>query len=738
NNGNIWICTDHGGVNIYDKKDSSISYLLNNIDDDKSLSQNSITAAYKDNTGIIWLGTYKKGISYYHENIIKFPVYRHQPSNPNSLSFDDVNRFVEDAKGNLWIGTNGGGLLYFDRSNNKFTQFLHQPENTNSISNNVIVSLWIDHKQKLWIGSYFGGLDCYENGKFTHFHHDPANPNSLSDDRVWEIFEDSKENLWVGTLNGGLDRFDRKNNIFYHHNTSLPNSLHSNYIAAIVEDREGSIWVGTNNGIDILDHGNDRITHFENYTNLPGGLSNNNIISILQDSRGLIWVGTSDGLNVYNKQGKIFQSFRMENGLPGSAILNILEDNKGQLWISTNNGISKIRVNFEKNDASPVKISCINYDESDGLQGTEFNENAALKTSKGEIVFGGANGFNLFYPDNIVTGNSLPDLVITDLQIFNKPVGIGEKVNGRVVLSQSISNTSSISLTYNENILSLEFAALNYSNPEKIKYEYLLVGFNDDWLVTDGKMRKAIYTNLDPGTYTFRLKASNEEGKWYEKELRLKIKILPPFWRTPLAFVIYALVIIAALWFGRKIILERARMRFEVEHQRKEAERVQALDAMKTKFFTNVSHEFRTPLSLILSPLDKIIKKSADADQKKQLHLVERNAKRLLNLVNQLLDFRKMEVQEFTVQLSKEDIIRFTKDITYSFSDISEKKDIQLSFKSNVERLLTFFDKDKLEKILFNLLSNAFKYTHSKGNVAVEMSFLDGKNGKDGIPSIVI
>ncbi len=498
NNGNIWICTDHGGVNIFNKKDSSIQYLLNNIDDDKSLSQNSITAAYKDNTGVIWLGTYKKGISYYHENIIKFPVYRHQPSITNSLSFDDVNRFVEDARGNLWIGTNGGGLLYFDRANNNFTQYLHEPANLNSISNNVIVSLWIDHKQRLWIGSYFGGLDCLENGRFTHYRHDPANANSLSDDRVWEIFEDSKKNLWVGTLDGGLDKFDSEHNIFYHHISGLSNSVHSNYIAAIIEDRQGKLWIGTNNGVDVLDQAAGQITHVKNYTSRAGDLSNNDIISILEDRRGLIWLGTRDGLNVFNSRKDNFQSFRIEDGLPSNTILNVLEDNEGQLWISTSHGISRISVNGENNNTiAPVSISCTNYDERDGLQGTEFNENAALKTSKGEIIFGGANGFNVFYPGSIVTDKSVPNLVLTDLQIFNKTVGIGEKINGRVVLPRSISNTSLVTLRYNENILSIEFAALNFSNPEKIKYAYLLEGFNNDWLVTDGKMRKAIYTNLD-------------------------------------------------------------------------------------------------------------------------------------------------------------------------------------------------------------------------------------------------
>lgn len=737
NSGNIWICTDHGGVNVYNKKDNSIQYLLNNVDDNKSLSQNSITAAYKDNTGIIWLGTFKKGINYYHENIIKFPVYRHQPSNPASLSFEDVNRFVEDTKGNLWIGTNGGGLIYFDRQANTFTRYLHQPGNPNSLSNNVIVSLYIDHRQKLWIGSYFGGLDCFENGRFTHYRHDPAKPGSLADDRVWEIFEDSQKNLWIGTLTGGLDRFDREQNIFHHYNNSLPNSIHSNYIAAIIEDHEGKLWIGTDNGIDVAGNTEGPFTYYDNYANIPGGLSNSNVITILEDSRKLIWVGTRDGLNLFNKRRNVFQSFRTTEGLPDNTILNILEDNQGHLWISTKNGISRVSVNITGDDNTPVKISCVNYDELDGLQGTEFNENAALKTSKGELIFGGANGFNLFHPDNIVTGKSLPNPVLTDLQIFNKSVSIGEKVNGRTVLSQSISNTSSITLRYNENILAVEFAALNLFNPEKIKYGYMLDGFNKDWVVTDGRMRKAVYTNLDPGTYTFRLKASGEDGQWAEKQISLRIKILPPFWGTPVAFLIYALVIAAALWIARKITVDRTRMRFEVEHQRKEAERVQALDEMKTKFFTNVSHEFRTPLSLILSPLDKIVKKSTDPDQKKQLHLVHRNAKRLLNLVNQLLDFRKMEVQEFPIHLSKDDIIRFAREVTNSFSDISEKKDIELCFHANVDQLQVCFDKDKLEKIFFNLLSNAFKYTPSNGKVKVELEYA-AKSNDTTTPSMII
>jgi ligand-binding sensor domain-containing protein/signal transduction histidine kinase/DNA-binding response OmpR family regulator len=718
NQGNIWICTDHGGINIYNKTNNSIRYILHNDDERKSLSQNSITASYKDNAGIIWLGTYKQGISYYHENIIKFPVYKRQSSDPNSLPFDDVNKFVEDAKGNVWIGTNGGGLVYFDRANNKFTRYVHEPGNANSISNDVIVSLCIDHEQKLWIGSYYGGLDCYVNGRFIHYKNDPADANSLSDDRVWEIFEDSKNNLWIGTLNGGLNRFDREKHIFYHLQNQ-ENGLHSNYVCAFEEDAQGSLWIATGNGLDVLDNQNN-ITYYSSYA---GQVTNNNILTLLRDSRGLMWIGTRDGLNVFDPSKKSFQYFRTEEGLPGNAILNILEDNQGHLWISTNHGLASITVSYNKSE--PISIRSVNYDELDGLQGTEFNENAALKTSKGEMIFGGPNGFNLFQPSLIKSERARSSIVLTDLQLFNKSVVIGEKINGRAILFKSVSETSSIKLRHNENILAIEFAALNFSNPEKIKYAYRLDGFNNDWVYTDGRMRKAIYTNLDPGSYTFRVKASDEDGQWNNSsETTLAISIRPPFWKTPIAFILYALVIALALWLARRIVLERARMRFEVEHQRQEAERIHQVDTLKTKFFTNVSHEFRTPLSLILSPLDKIVKKSTDPEQKKQLQLVQRNAKRLLNLVNQLLDFRKMEVQDFSIHLTRQDIVNFTRDIVYSFSDISEKKDIALTFSTTLDSLETYFDKDKLEKILFNLLSNAFKYTASGGKVDVGLDYI--------------
>ncbi|MBL7764235.1 MAG: response regulator, partial [Chitinophagaceae bacterium] len=383
------------------------------------------------------------------------------------------------------------------------------------------------------------------------------------------------------------------------------------------------------------------------------------------------------------------------------------------------------------------------YDESNGLQAREFNDKAAYKTRQGEMIFGGPNGFNIFNPDKFSINRKVPSVVLTDLQIFNKEITAGDVINGRAILSRAFPETKEITLKYKENIFSIEFAALGFSQSAKDKFAYKLEGFNKDWVITDGSQRRVSYTNLDPGSYTFRVKAANSDGIWNEEGAVLKINILPPFWRTPLAYFIYTLAIVGALFLARRITLERARMRFQMEQQQKEAERIQALDAMKTKFFTNISHEFRTPLSLILSPLDTIVKNTGEGNQKKQLQLIQRNARRLLNLVNQLLDFRKMEVQEFKLQLSKGDIIRFVKDIVSSFSDISEKKNIELVFSSDAESFETFFDRDKLEKILFNLLSNAFKYTPANGNIHVNISYsaanssiyLSVKDSGIGIPA---
>ncbi|SEP45526.1 hybrid sensor histidine kinase/response regulator transcription factor [Niastella yeongjuensis] len=719
NNGLIWISTDHGGVNLLNKRTGAIGYLENKPEDSKSISQNSINAIYRDNTGIIWLGTYKKGINYYHPNIIKFPVYQHLLSDAHSLPFDDVNRFVEDDKGNLWIGSNGGGLIYFDRSTGNYRTFKHSTTNSNSISNDVIVSLCIDHNKKLWIGSYYGGLDCYDGQQFIHYKNDPEDATSISDNSIWEIYEDAQHQLWVGTLSGGLNRFHPEIEGFYTYRKGN-GSINSNYISALAEDQEGNLWVGTESGISVLNKKTGGFTYYQHDSKDKGSLGNGNVTALLKDSRGNMWVATRDGLNFFDKTTHSFCHFSQTDGLSENNILTLLEDNEHTLWLGTANGLSRAWVQYDAKGAMQVQFRT--YDERDGLQGREFNENAVLKTKQGELIFGGANGFNIISPEAISHNTVVPEVVLTELYVFDKSPQPGEVINNRVLLQTAISEVKEITLRYHENIFSLEFAALNYSNPEKNQYAYKLEGFNNDWLTTDGTHRTVTYTNLDPGKYVFRVKASNGDGVWNEKGTALLVTILPPFWRTVPAFILYAILLGVILLAARRLTIQRAHMRFQLAQQKKEAERVHELDLLKLKFFTNVSHEFRTPLSLIMAPVEKLLNQSREGEQKKQYQLIYRNARRLLALVNQLLDFRKLEMRELRLYPSMGDIVSFVKEISCSFTDMAGAKHIQFNFTTGIDSLQISFDPDKLERILFNLLSNAFKFTPEHGSVQVQVA----------------
>ena len=717
--GKIWLATDHGGVDILDKNDLTVTTLTHIEDDRKSLAENSIPAMIRDSTGTVWLATFKSGINYCHQNGIQFPLFRHHPHDPHSLSFDDVNKFAEDSAGNIWIGSNGGGLIYFDRRRNTFRQYLNDPANPNSLANNIVVSLVVDHDNHLWIGTYFGGLDYFDGKRFIHYRHDDHLPASLADDRVMCLYEDNNHNIWVGTLAGGLDRFDRKINGFDHFNGNMPNSIRNNYVSSVLEDHEHNLWIATAYGIDVLDRRNGRFTHYSSDSNQ---LSTDNVILLFRDSRNNMWVGTRDGLNLFLPEKNSFQSFSMDNGLPHNTIRGIVEDLNHDLWVSTANGLSRIRITTAVDHSGPVRIRCRNYHEKDGLQGHEFNERTAIATRDGSLLFGGPNGFNLFRLENITNSTTPPPIVLTGLDIFNKNVLVGEQMGNHIVLDRAISETPGITLTHSEDVFSIEFAALDFVDNSGDKYAYTLEGFNKNWLVTDGKARKATYTNLDAGTYTFKVKASDEDGQWYDREASLTIIVLPPFWKTPLAYVVYTLALIGILFLARRMVIRKARMRFALEQERRETKRLHEIDLMKIRFFTNMSHELRTPLSLILAPVEKLLAGPTSSDPHPQYEMIRRNARRLLHLVNQLLDFRKMEVNELRLHPRQGDIIKFVRDISYSFIDLAERKNISFAYNSDNDSLLTSFDHDKMERILFNLLSNAFKFTPANGAVSVAVT----------------
>ncbi|MDO6430308.1 two-component regulator propeller domain-containing protein [Flavitalea sp. BT771] len=706
--GLLWIAPDQGGLDLLDREKLTVRNLQYS-DEERSIPENAIVILYKDNMGAIWAGMLKKGIGHYQQNMLRFPLYRRQPGQQGSLPYDDANCFAEDGKGNIWIGTDGGGLIYFDRTRKTFTRFSHNKKDPNSLSSDVVVALAAGHDGKLWIGTYQGGLDCYDGKKFIHHKHLDTDPASLSDDRIYSLREDRDGVLWIGTMMGGLDRFDRAAGKFYHNNVTMPYSIHSNYISSLAEDSASNLWIGTAYGINVLSRSTGKYMYF---TNDNSRLSDNIVFGLWCDHEGNMWAATRQGLSVIAPGKDSFQVFHVKDGLPSNIVLNVLEDPDHFLWVSTSGGLSKIAVTKE---GGRFRIKCLNFDEYDGLQGRDFNTNAALRTRDGALLFGGPNGFNLFRPGSIGRDEHVPPVVLTGLQLYNKDVP----------LPASLLKDSALVLSYDENNFTLQFAALSYINVRKNQYRYRLKGFDKDWMLTDGRNRRVTYTNIDPGEYVFQVKASNSDGIWNEKGFTIKVIVKPPFWKTGFAYVLYVLIIAAILYTGRVRIIRRARARFALAEERREALRIHELDRMKIKFFTNLSHEFRTPLTLILSPVDKLIRSIEDPVRRQLAMTIERNAKRLLHLVNQLLDLRKMEVNELKLNMRKGDLAAFIKTSVESFTDLAEGKGIGLRYETKLDHLPALFDKDKVERILFNLLSNAFKFTSTGGSVVVELATVE-------------
>jgi len=725
--GNIWIGTDHGGINLLDKKTSQVRHIMHDNEMSNSLSHNSIYALYKDDNGIIWVGTYKNGLNYFHKNNIRFSHYRHHKSRKESLPYNDVNRFVEDEKGNLWIGTNGGGLIYMDRSLQKFTQFTQR--NSRGISSDVVVSLLYDSRNTLWVGTYYGGLMRYDGHRFIPVTNSSQDGSGHIDENIWELFEDSKGNIWVGTLSNGIQFIPNSSLLFSPPPISNKESMqNATYIAAIEEDHRGRIWIGGTAGIDIVDAETGMLEHFAHDYGKGNSLIHDNVLSILNDSRGNIWIGTQGGLSLYDPKKNCFKNFTVVEGLPHNTVLTLLE-NDGDIWMSTPNGLASL--NYTGNGGKDYVIKL--YNDLDGLQDNSFNENAAFKTGEGELIFGGPNGFNLFQPKLIGSNEKPPVVVFSDFQLFNKSIQAGEEINGRIILNTALTKTEKITLKHFENVFSVGFAALNFFHPEKNVYKYKLEGFDADWRIADGNTREVTYTNLDPGSYVLYVIASNNDGVWSAEPARLNITVLAPFWLTGTAYMLYFLLALGLLYVARRMVLNKAKDRFLIEQERREARQLHELDLMKIRFLTNISHEFRTPLSLILAPTEKILKNAENDKQKLQFQMINRNARRLLNLVNQLLDFRKIEVEGMELNPAEGNIIKFIKEAAFSFKEISQNKSIQLSFKSNTESLFVSFDMDKMEKILFNLLSNAFKFTPEGGIISVDVASEPTVNQKNSV-----
>ena len=546
--GYLLIGTVRNGLSMFDPNSNTFYNYKNDPNDPTSLNDNFVFSIYEDHSGVIWLGTNLAGVNYFHPSTQSFENYQHDPANKNSLSDDVVLSMLVDKKGIYWIGTRNGGLNKLDFHKKKFTYYNHNPSNVNSIISNSVQSLLEDISGNIWIGTYSSGLDMLNpiTGIFTHYINNPSDSSSLSDNRIYCLVEDKSGNIWIGTYGGGLNKFNRATGKFlrYQFKEDDTTSISSNATWSLAFDDVGNLWVGTfGGGVNVLNVDNQTFAYFKNRPNDSTSLADDNIIRVSKDRKGNMWFGTTKGLSRYSNENKIFINYDEKDGLANNFVYGIEEDDKGNLWLSTNNGLSKF---------NPENETFKNYYYEDGLQGNEFNQNAyARDPATGRLLFGGPNGFNIFHPDSLKDNLYSPPIILTRYLRFNT-----DDEEGKPIIEKGISERDSILLTYKDNIVTLEFAALNYYNSNENQYRYKLEGFNKNWIQL-GNEHTVTFTNLSPGDYTLRVIGSNNDGVWNEEGTSLFIEVTPPWWRTNIAYAIYVVTFLGLLYGVRRFEINR-------------------------------------------------------------------------------------------------------------------------------------------------------------------------------------
>lgn len=687
--GVMWFGT-RGGLVSYNKLTQSYRSYLRDEDEQRSLSLNSVLSLCLDAKGDLWIGT-RGGINY---RDAEKQVFIHIRAARND------NRFLNNAEiycfhfnGNdLLIGTESGGVNIYHTHTRRFS-YLTSRE---GLSGNCIKS-FVQNGNEIWIGTYQRGITIVDARTYRVkriLRHQEGNSASLSDDVVWSLFRDSKGTIWVGT-NKGVDRYNPDTGEFIHQKEIMS----KNPCNWIKEDETGDLWFGGEELI-IYNRRKEVIRRYPERTR-----------DFIKDGKERYWLATrGHGLALFEKEKGALRYLTESDGLCNNNVQALLRDRIGNIWISTFNGLSRF------NEADSLFV---NFDASDGLQNNQFNYNAAIGYED-QLIFGGIDGFNIFNPEEIRKNSFTPPVVFTGFRIFNEPVEIGEKG-----LTESINRARQIELTSKQNVFSIEFAALSFSGSRRKEYSYMLEGFDKNRILS-GTNNSATYTNLNPGKYLFRVRTSNPGGLWDTEDSTLSIVIHPPFWKTWwFRLIVISLLSLFVLYLFR-FYLNRVKLNNELLFEKTRARKLHEIEAMKLRFFTNISHEIRTPLTLILGPLVQVIEnKSLDPGSREKLQLVKRNADQLLKLINQLLDFRKLEAGKQVVHYEKADIVFYIKSILDSFRSMAQEKGVKLSFLPEKGYLNTWYDSDKIQKIINNLLSNALKFTGTGGSVTVSFDLVE-------------
>lgn len=675
---------------------------------ENDILNSKIHCIFEDGNKNIWIGMYNGGLCYLSHEPEGFVKYSKAYDNANSLSYEQVSDIAVTKNGEAWFATDGGGLNCYNPKTKKYTHYKHNPNNRNSLPDDAVVKVYIDQSDDIWVGTYIGGLAKLDkkSKSFVSYQHSD-NKNSLPGNFVKCITQDDEGIFWIGSDGSGLSRFNAKTNSFRNFSALDNRGLVSDNIISLYLQNNQTLWIGTYVGISRLDIQTNEFISYKD-DSIARNLS---VYSIVKDSSNNLWFGTSSGLFKHNTSEDRFEKYEIPFRIQ-DVVINGIVPYKEQLWLSTNNGIICYIPKKKK-----IKAMISNSD----LGGISFIKSSYYLSPDNEIFFGGGNGCYSFHPDSLNIDQYSPKTYITELQIFNNPIQVGKDYNGRKILPKAIDKMDEIQLKYSENTFTLSFCAPMAEYQTSYSYSYKLDGVDQQWIAFSPTQQSVTYANLSPGSYTFKVYASNTPLIPEDGISSLQIKVSPPWWLTWWAKCGYVLSFIIILSIILWVIYNRVKDKNELYVEKMKLKKQEELNQNKIQFFTNISHEFRTPLTLIISPLNELVNQETDKERARVMNLMLRNANRLLRLINQILDFRKADNNQLKIKAQRIELISFSQYFLDVFSEVARKRHINLNLKYNTDDIEVWYDADLLEKCIYNLVFNALKYTLENGNITIEL-----------------
>ncbi|GHT18867.1 hybrid sensor histidine kinase/response regulator [Bacteroidia bacterium] len=710
-NGNLLIGTDGQGLKMYSTDSQTISnYNANALQLD--LANGKVHSIVQDRDNNLWLGLFQKGVVFFPHTSNSFQYWGARQYRNNPIGEGCVMSIFVDSESITWVGIDNEGIYGIDRNGQQIAHFT-KTSSPNSVSN-IVVSITEDEQKNLWIGSYTHGLA--KVNKQTGY---AAYIQQLAGQKVYYVTQDRDKNILAATYGAGMFIINTntlKIKQLESSKTETDNlysdELFNDWINTILADSEGYIWIGHYKGLSVYSQKKNTFINFLNKNNL---LPNTVVLCLHESRNGQIWIGTTDGLFVFNKKTQKFTHFTVNEGLPNNAICGIEEDRQGNIWVSTYHGISKLNLR----DAH-----FFNYYVGDGIQSNEFTRGASFADAGGTIYFGGTNGITFFDPAEIADKKGMLNLLLTGFYIDNNIIPSRQTRNAEGKSATSIMNATRFQLGFWENSFSMEFSTLDYVNANRIRYQYRIEGQDNEWASTDVGNNKLIFNNLAHGTYKLHVRASDNE--MLSEEKIFIIKIAPPWYLSWWAYLFYMLALAAIIFAIYKYY--SSRLRYEQEILKKENE--EAINEGKLQFFINVSHEIRTPMSLIISPLEKLISENKDTNLQKTYLMIQRNAKRILRLINQLMDVRKIDKGQMKLHYRQTDMVGFIEDLMLTFDYQAYNKQIDFHFIHKMDKLFVYIDLNNFDKVLLNLLSNAFKFTPNGGSITIKLTIDKQENAE--------